>query len=242
MNIDNYLDDQIKTYVRVAKNSTDPCIKATLIALLDSDVKSLLLEKIRNGYIYRGQKCLKRTSWEKVYVYFDFDCPPNIFCFIKPSFVAIVNMVTRQVEIIDPYINSHNSYTGYNYEWPPEIPKKKTQLTFSNHTGIDIHIEAKCDANWGPTQVNHGETPFAESSKVKFGNQANYCITVWSNNNGEPGDLLGSFDHKVRYNALGWTDALEFVIVSINGEKWLHVISARKLGEIIFKAWLGSYA
>ncbi|MGW8458255.1 hypothetical protein ACWBUX_04765 [Bacillus atrophaeus] len=55
MNIDNYLDDQIKTYVRVAKNSTDPCIKATLIALLDSDVKSLLMEKSGMG-IYIGGK------------------------------------------------------------------------------------------------------------------------------------------------------------------------------------------
>ncbi|ACK96268.1 hypothetical protein CN498_20560 [Bacillus thuringiensis] len=247
MTNEKFLNEQIEKLKEVANYSTDPCIVATSIAVSSQKVIDLILKKLNHGDIYRGHHCSKHTTnWELVYVIFDFDCPPGVFCLIRPSFAAVVNMVTHSVEIIDPYIESHiNSLqtvlkperAGYKLEnemldWP--LPKKHIQLTLSNHTGMDIHVQVTDKADWGPGQLNHAQNITASTREAyNFGNRANFHVQVWKNDNGQQGKFIGEFDHHVRYNALGWTDALEFVIREIDGQVYMFVVSLRVVGEVI---------
>ncbi|MGE1043856.1 hypothetical protein ACQGRZ_27380 [Bacillus wiedmannii] len=121
------------------------------------------------------------------------------------------------------------------------FPKKNIQLAIANHASIDLHVQVSDKADWGPGKLFHGDPPITAKTRdeFSFGSKANFHIKLWRNNNGEQGEELGEFDHDVRYNALGWTDELELVVVNIRGERWLHALSARKVGEIIFEILLG---
>lgn len=96
--------------IQKALYSVNPCTIATAIALSDEQVIEKFIEKVNAGDVFKGHRCLNHTTdWEKVYVYFDFDCPPGVFCIVKPSFAAVVNLVSRKVEVIDPFdINEIN--------------------------------------------------------------------------------------------------------------------------------------
>ncbi|WP_097006361.1 hypothetical protein [Lacrimispora amygdalina] len=94
-------------FIQMSSYSVDPCTIATAIALSDEKVIERLAEKF-DKYIFNGHRCLKYTSdWELVYIYFDFDCPPDVYCFIKPAFAVSVNLITKKVvDIVDPFIIS----------------------------------------------------------------------------------------------------------------------------------------
>ncbi|MCU5511395.1 hypothetical protein OCB07_21510 [Bacillus cereus] len=253
MTNERFLNEQIEKFKEVANYSIDPCIVATSIAVSNQKVRDVILKKLDHGDIYRGRHCSKHTTnWELVFVIFDFDCPPGVFCLIRPSFAAVVNMITRNVEIIDPYVESNvNSLqtvlnperNGYRLEnetidrWPdPNPPKKHIKLSLSNHTKMDVHVQVTDQADWGPGQLNHGDNMTATTrEKFKIGNRANFHVQVWKNDDGHPGEFIGEFNRHVRYNALGWTDALEFVIKEIDGKVYMYVISLRDVTEVIAK-------
>lgn len=86
----------------MASYSVDLCTVATAIPLSDEKVITKLTEKILEGNVYNCHGCL--STFELIYVYFDFDCPPGVLCFVKPLFAAVVNLITRKVvDIVDPF-------------------------------------------------------------------------------------------------------------------------------------------
>ncbi|HFK1756490.1 TPA: hypothetical protein ACGXQC_000856 [Bacillus cereus] len=244
MTNERFLNEQIEKFKEVANYSIDPCIVATSIAVSNQKVRDVILKKLDHGDIYRGHHCSKHTTnWELIYVIFDFDCPPGVFCLVRPSFAAVVNMVTHSVEIIDPYIESNidalstvlepkGDYSGV--KWP--FPKKHIQLTLGNHAQIDIHVKVSHHADWGPGQLNNGHNITASTrDPFEFGNKAKFHVDVWKNDDGKPGEYLGYFEREVRYNAGGWFDELEFMIKEINGKVYLAVVSAKDVLTIIAK-------
>ncbi|WP_339248194.1 hypothetical protein NST58_13000 [Paenibacillus sp. FSL R10-2796] len=124
------------------------------------------------------------------------------------------------------------------------LKSERTYLTIGNHTGRDLHIQVQCDVhtdNWGPNQVNNNTNGLElKSRKVNFGNNAKYCFTVWKNNAGQPGEKIGEFDHKVRFNLAGNRDHIEFTVVKINGEYNLQVWSVRLAAAIFIKIITGA--
>lgn len=111
--MENYKDmllAQKDKLIQKALYSVNPCTIATAIALSNEQVIEKFIEKVNAGDIFKGHRCLNHTTdWEKVYVYFDFDCPPGVFCIVKPSFAAVVNLISKKVEVIDPFdINEIN--------------------------------------------------------------------------------------------------------------------------------------
>ena len=148
---------QVEEFKKIAQYSVDPCHIATAIALSDKEVINVITRKLSEGNIFNGYRCLERvTSWEIIYVYFDFKCKPDVPCFVKPAFVAVVNTITRKVEeIIDPYIESNiNKLKGIldqeNKCFPvKELLGERTYLVLANHTGRDLHVEVRCDVHTG---------------------------------------------------------------------------------------------
>jgi hypothetical protein len=120
---------------------------------------------------------------------------------------------------------------------------ERTQLVLANHTFRDFHIQLGGDVhegNWGPEQINHNGEREAKSKKIDFGDWATYAVTVFRNNAGVPGDVIGeTFEHKVRYNAAGTSDRLEFGIVTIGGQTYLEAVSVRRVARVALFLWLG---
>lgn len=54
---------------------------------------------------------------------------------------------------------------------------------------------------------------------------------------GQPGTEIGSFDARVRYNATGNRDHLEFTIVDIAGETYMKVFSVRDTAQLALIIW-----
>ncbi|HEX3147465.1 MAG TPA: hypothetical protein VHR66_05240 [Gemmataceae bacterium] len=100
------VESQVAALKSVAAKSTDPCLTAKYIALADERVRSLLLKKVQEGYVFKRIECLEVISVpENKYVLFDFDCKPGTFCLIKPAFLVVVNMIGAYVTaIVDPYV------------------------------------------------------------------------------------------------------------------------------------------
>ena len=120
---------------------------------------------------------------------------------------------------------------------------ERTTLVIANRTFRDVHVQLTKDVhtgNWGPLQINHNQERDAESKRIDFGNKATYHVMVFRNNGGAVGDLIGEFDHGVRYNAAGNIDRLEFVIVDIGGQTYLEAISAREAGRVALILWLNA--
>ncbi|MEX1026756.1 MAG: hypothetical protein WD049_01930 [Candidatus Paceibacterota bacterium] len=99
------LNKQVEELKEVAAKSINPCLTAKFIAFSDARVRALFLSKIQDEYIFKGVFCLSGLSIpENRSVYFDFDCPADRVCLIKPAFVVVVNVVHGYVvPIIDPY-------------------------------------------------------------------------------------------------------------------------------------------
>lgn len=119
----------------------------------------------------------------------------------------------------------------------------RTKLVIANRTFRDVHVQLTKNVhtgNWGPFQINHNSERDAESKKIDFGNKATFHVMVYRNNNGQAGDLIGEFDHGVRYNAAGNDDRLEFAIVDIDGQTYLEAISLREVGRVALMLWLNS--
>lgn len=114
------LTKQAEEYKKMALYSVDICTIATAVALSDDKVKATIIEKVNNGNVFQGHRCLKYpTNFEIIYVYFDFDCPTGVFCFIKPSFAVSVNLISRKViDIVDPFITSEIDLLLTNLETP----------------------------------------------------------------------------------------------------------------------------
>ena len=94
--------EELKEY---ASKSVNPCLISQYIAFSDEKVRDVLWEKLKTGYVFRGISCLDRIGIpEYQYVQFSFDCIPDTYCLINPSFVVIINFVDGHVvSILDPY-------------------------------------------------------------------------------------------------------------------------------------------
>ena len=108
---------QLEDLKSCGARSVNPCLTAQYIALSDQRVRQVFFQKIKQGYVFKGISCLNKIGIpENKYVYFAFECPPDIFCLVNPSFAVVVNFVDGYVvSILDPYIGSS--------EIPPEIFK-----------------------------------------------------------------------------------------------------------------------
>lgn len=127
------------------------------------------------------------------------------------------------------HITSELSVRGY---------KKPTHLTFHNLTQVDIHIQVECDVeggSWGPSQLNNNESVTVHSTETNFGNRANYCIKVWKNDNGNPGQFLCEFNHDVRFNLAGNSDLLELFMLKIDDDYYFKAFSVREGAEVVLK-------
>ena len=242
------LEKQISEFNKIAAHSVDPCIIAKSIALSNQEVQDTIMKKLSEGSIFKGLHCLERvTSWELIYIYFDFDCKPGVHCLVKPAFVAIVNIISGKViDIIDPYIQSNiNKLKAILNQETNSYPKteplgERTYCVLSNHSGRDFHIRVSCDVhtgNWGPKQINNGEAPEIKSKKIPYDDYAKYCFEVWKNDAGQLGKPVGSFEHSVSYDVLGVRDHLEFTIINVDGKDHLQVFSAKKVARIALMIW-----
>jgi hypothetical protein len=85
----------------------DPCLHAELIALCNQAVREHLVAKLRNpDYEFQGTRCLPKPAplAGQQNVLFDFACKPGVFCVVRPSFLAVVNLTTHAVALQDPYV------------------------------------------------------------------------------------------------------------------------------------------
>lgn len=98
---------QADEFIKRAAFSVDLCTIAKAISVSDENVRAIFISKLQAGNVFNDVRCLNYTTdWEKVYVYFDFDCPPDIYCFfkLKPAFATVIDLITKSVEkIIDPF-------------------------------------------------------------------------------------------------------------------------------------------
>lgn len=102
------LDGQIEMLREAAAKTADPCLSAKYIAISNKEVRDTFLRKVTAGYVFKSVSCPAIISVpEKKSVLFDFDCRPGTLCFIRPTFLVVVNLVTTQVEsIVAPYTRS----------------------------------------------------------------------------------------------------------------------------------------
>lgn len=245
------LEKQINEFKKLASHSVDPYIIAKYIALSNQEVQDTIMKKLSEGNVFNGVSCLERvTSWKLIYVYFDCDCKPGVHCLIKPAFVAIVDLILGKViDIIDPYIQSNiiKLKTILNQEsnsLPNKVPLgERTYCVLANHSGRDFHIKVTCDVHtdeWGPKQINHGEEREIKSKKIPYDEYAKYFFEVWKDDNGQPGEYIGSFNHSVSYGYLGNRDYLKFTIANMDGKDYLQVYSVKNLAKIILLIWSAS--
>ncbi|MHB8103336.1 MAG: hypothetical protein ACYDEF_14485 [Methanosarcina sp.] len=119
--------------------------------------------------------------------------------------------------------------------------KHKTHLDVSNYTQRDLWIMISGDANpsVGPQQVNNGNSIGADSGKIEFGNKAKFHVDIWRNANGQQGSYIGGYDTGVRFNALGYSDLDNLLIVTIGGTTYLQAISTRDVGALLAQLLLG---
>jgi hypothetical protein len=133
--------------------------------------------------------------------------------------------------------------TDDGFEFIKNLAGERTYCVLANHTFRDIHVQVSGDVhtgNWGPNQINHNSEPEIKSRKIDFGNEAKYQIKVWKNNGGQPGDFIGEFEHRVRYNLAGNRDHLEFIIITIDETTYLRVFSVRRALEVALIIWIGA--
>lgn len=99
---------QLSMLKDVASQTVDACLVAKAIAMNNSEVQDLFFKKIEEKYIYKDVYCIDtNNNSDRVNVVFSFDCAPDEFCLIPPSFLAVIHLIYRNVEaIIDPYIPS----------------------------------------------------------------------------------------------------------------------------------------
>ena len=109
---DSDFNIQLENLKEASARSLNPCLTAKYIALSDENVRTLFLNKFREGYLFRGIYCINGgiSIPEQKSVFFDFDCRLGTFCLIKPAFLVIVDFVNGYVvRIIDPYIPTSDS-------------------------------------------------------------------------------------------------------------------------------------
>lgn len=109
------LQEQVSCLKEAAAKSTDPCLTAKAIAMCDSRVQGTLLDKLhKQRHVLRGIECLDRVGIpENKSVYFDIECKPGTFCFIKPAFLVVVNIVDGYVvAVVDPFILTPTAMHG----------------------------------------------------------------------------------------------------------------------------------
>lgn len=88
-----------------ADRSTDACLIAQSIAFMNSKVRDLFLDKLKEGHQFKGASCLGGIGIpEQRRVLFRFECADDVICLIPPSFLVIVDIIDGEVEKIrDPY-------------------------------------------------------------------------------------------------------------------------------------------
>jgi hypothetical protein len=135
------LDKEITKLKEVSVTSTNDCIVAEYIAISDKSVQEKFLHKISDGYIFKGIRCLSGISIpETRRVEFLFDCPSGVFCFIPPSFMVIVNMITKTVEkIVDPYLGE-------------EIQRTSPTILSDGHAPWP-HLTQQVQSGWGVAPI-----------------------------------------------------------------------------------------
>jgi hypothetical protein len=92
--------------------------------------------------------------------------------------------------------------------------------------------------NWWPNSLNNNETtPELKSKKVDWQDKAVFRISLWKNNAGSPGELIGEFDHELVFDLIN-RDYLELIVIKVNGKYYLQAISTKLLGKIIVQILL----
>lgn len=111
----------------------------------------------------------------------------------------------------------------------------RRHLTISNKTGRDLWFEWFRDVHEDHAldYVQHGDHKTRKSRKVNV--SAYYPVKVYKNNAGEKGEYIGEFTAEVYAH-----DRVECIVVNINGEDYLQVISIVELpGKILLSILLG---
>jgi len=100
---DTALEIQVARLKIVALTSTDKCEVATFVAASDQEVQTKLVVKKNENCMWLGSFCTERSDGQ-MNVVFNFDCPPNELCLVKPWFAAVVDLEFSKVTgIQDPY-------------------------------------------------------------------------------------------------------------------------------------------
>lgn len=98
--------EQLAALQKLSTTSTDSCLVAKYIALTDTTVQNMFIERFNNpDYVFKGIYCESGIGIpENINVVCHFECRPGIFCLVPPSFLVIVNIVSgKVVDIIASY-------------------------------------------------------------------------------------------------------------------------------------------
>jgi hypothetical protein len=152
------LDKQVDALKEVSARPINPCITAQFIAIADARVRDLLLKKVGAGNVFRGVSCLDTISIPEIrHVYFDLDCRPDTFCFVKPAFVVVVNIIDGYVvTIVDPFIRSSQSSAG--------TMRLRVQKTLSEAEAVSRARDGTL-----PLRLGDGTLPLASDGTLPLG-------------------------------------------------------------------------
>jgi hypothetical protein len=165
-------DDEFDRFGKLSAQTKNACLIAQFTALKDSKVRKLFLERLQSGNLYRGSHCLSGIGISKQKkVFFDFDCPPEKICFVRPSFLVVVDFIRRKVLEIDPVITGPDLAVGYD-----QAPVLVTGTLSRNYgiggetTGWKISMNKRLDLG-NATSVNEIEVAPGKHDLSSFENK-----------------------------------------------------------------------
>jgi hypothetical protein len=132
-----------------AAKSTEPCLTAKAMSLLDERVIEKILEHLGRGERLIAMRCLDGIGIpEQRGVLFEFLCPEKVICLISPAFLVIVDFINKRViDIIDPYLD-HES-VGTSSQGPDTrgampfalgIPSDAANVSFAESELAGMHV------------------------------------------------------------------------------------------------------
>jgi len=132
------MEKELNKLKEVAVTSTNGCVVAEYIAISDKNVQDKFLLKLAEGYVFKGITCTRGQITEQRRVEFHFECAPGTFCFVSPSMMVIVDIISKTiVKIFDPYIGEdkhqelqmHQLSDGHA-PWPFDKPGRTNTIAW----------------------------------------------------------------------------------------------------------------
>ena len=189
------IESDLQNIKEYSARSINPCLTAQYIAISNEKVRHILIQKIKQDYVFQGISCLDKIGIpEYKYVHFGFACAKGTFCLVNPSFVVVMNVVDGDiVSIIDPYISStgisrnllqswgHSReedigdircYRPSGYSFPPS--RFREVMTFEAGGGFSLTVPGANDVpvlipgRWQAAEENFIKVIFLNNQQTPF--------------------------------------------------------------------------